>query len=306
MVMHLESEKIYDCIIIGGGPAGLNAGLYLKRYGVECILFRNPAQTSQILDAHTIDNYLGIENIKGSELIERFEEHAKRFGLKIFDQKVVDISKNKLIHVKTEKAEYRAKTIIIATGASHRKADIKGESEFLGKGVSYCAVCDGYFFKGKKVIVIGGGDSAMTSAIFLKDIGCDVTLVHRRSEFRAAHVYVKTAKEKGVKFVLERTVKEIIGSRMVEKVILDNGDELECSGVFIEIGEVPVVDIAKKTGIEVDKSDFIVVDKNQATNIEGIYAAGDVCNNPLKQIISAAADGAVAAFSVKKYLSSRK
>ncbi len=301
------AEKVYDCVVIGAGPAGLNAGLYLKRYGVDCIILRDPEQVSQVLITNRVDNYLGIQDVTGPELMDMFEKHLKNYNVEIVNEKTVDISKeDELISVKTNKNVYTAKAIIIATGARHRKGGIKGESEFLGKGVSYCATCDGYFFKGKKVAVLGGGDSALTSAIFLKDIGCDVTLIHRRKEFRGADIYVKTASEKGVKFVLEHTVKEIKGSTMVEKIILDNGEEIECSGVFIAFGEVPVVDIARKAGVRIDESDFIVVDKEQSTNVEGIYAAGDVCNNPLKQIVTAVADGAVAAFSVKKYITTKK
>jgi len=166
--------------------------------------------------------------------------------------------------------------------------------------------CDGFFFKGKKVAVIGGGDSALTSAIFLKELGCDVTLVHRRNEFRAAEVYVDKAKKIGIKFELERTVTEIAGSKMVEKIILDNGKEIPVSGVFVAIGEVPAVEIAKKIGVKITENGFITTDKSQMTNVPGIFAAGDVCDNPLKQIITACADGAVAAFSIKKWLGARK
>lgn len=166
--------------------------------------------------------------------------------------------------------------------------------------------CDGFFFKGKKVAVLGGGDSALTAAIFLKELGCDVTLVHRRNEFRAAEVYVEKAKKLGVKFELERNITEIKGSKMVEKIVLDNGKEIEVSGVFVAIGEVPAVEIAKKVGVKITENGFITTDKNQMTNVAGIFAAGDVCDNPLKQIITACADGAVAAFSIKKYLGAKK
>ncbi len=298
---------VFDCIIIGAGPAGLNAGLYLRRYSSTCLILTNPEQPSQVDITPFVDNYIGIQNVTGAELTKRMMEHAKKFGLEILYEKVGDIKKEgNIFLVVSEKNIYKGKTVVIATGAKHRKAEIKGESKFLGKGVSYCATCDGFFFKGKKVAVIGGGDSALTSAIFLKELGCDVTLVHRRNEFRAAEVYVEKAKKIGIRFELGRTVSEIAGSKMVEKIVLDDGKEINVSGVFVAIGEVPAVEIARKVGVKITENGFIVTDKNQMTNVPGIFAAGDVCDNPLKQIITACADGAVAAFSIKKYLGGRK
>ncbi len=300
-------DGIYDSIIIGAGPAGLNAGLYLRRYGSSCIMLTNPEQPSQVDITPFVDNYIGIQDVTGAELTKKMIEHAKKFGLEIIYEKVVDIRKDgDIFEAVTEKAIYKAKTVVIATGAKHRKAEVKGESEFLGKGVSYCATCDGMFFKGKSIAVIGGGDSALTSAIFLKELGCGVTLVHRRNEFRAADVYVEKAKNIGVRFELERTVSEITGNKMVEKIILDNGKEIPVSGVFVAIGEVPTAEIARKIGVKITDNGFIITDKSQMTNIPGVFAAGDICNNPLKQIITACADGAVAAFSIKKYLSAKK
>lgn len=300
-------DGIYDSIIIGAGPAGLNAGLYLRRYGSSCLVITNPEQPSQVDITPFVDNYIGIQDVTGAELTKKMIEHAQKFGLEIIHEKVVDIKKEENnFTVISEKGTYKGKTVVIATGAKHRKAEVKGESEFLGKGVSYCATCDGMFFKGRKVAVIGGGDSALTSAIFLKELDCDVTLVHRRSEFRAADVYVEKVKSIGVKFELERTVSEITGNKMVEKIILDNGKEIEVSGVFVAIGEVPTAEIAKKIGVKITDSGFITTDKSQMTNIPGIFAAGDICDNPLKQIITACADGAIAAFSIKKYLGAKK
>ncbi len=300
-------DGIYDSIIIGAGPAGLNAALYLRRYGSTCLILTNPEQPSQVDITPFVDNYIGIQDVTGAELTKRMVEHAKKFDVEIKYEKVGDIKKESDVFVVvSEKNVYKAKTVVIATGAKHRKAEIKGESEFLGKGVSYCATCDGFFFKGKKVAVIGGGDSALTSAIFLRELGCDVTLIHRRNEFRAAEIYVEKAKQIGVKFKLERTVFEIAGGKMVEKIVLDNWEEFDVNGVFVAIGEIPAVEIAKKAGVKVTESGFIVTDKSQMTNVPGIFAAGDVCDNPLKQIITACADGAVAAFSIKKWLGARK
>jgi len=300
-------DGIYDSIIIGAGPAGLNTGLYLRRYGSLCLILTNPEQPSQVDITPFVDNYIGIQDVTGAELTKKMMEHAEKFGVEIRYEKVGDIKKEgDVFVVVSEKNSYKGKTVVIATGAKHRKAEVKGESEFLGKGVSYCATCDGFFFKGKNVAVIGGGDSALVAAIFLKELGCNVTLVHRRNEFRAAEVYVEKAKSIGIKFELERTVSEIAGSKMVEKIILDNDNEIPVSGVFVAIGEVPAVEIAKKIGVKITENGFIITDKSQMTNVPGIFAAGDICDNPLKQIITACADGAVAAFSIKKWLGARK
>lgn len=299
---------MYDLIIIGSGPAGLTSGIYAKTFGLNCILLNNLEQPPQVSLATEIVNFPGFEKISGSELLEKMKKHAQNLGLKIINERVVDLKreKDKKIVI-TEKNQYETKTIIIATGARHRKANILGEAEFLGKGVSYCAPCDGYFYKGKDVVVWGGGDTALSYAAFLKQIGCKtVTLVHRRDEFRAAKNYVDKAKNLGVKFVLNRTIKEIKGNKTVEKVVLDNKDEIKCSAVFIAIGEVPAVELVKKIGVATDENGFIITDMYQSTSVDGIFAAGDVTITPLRQVITACSDGAKAAFGAFKYLEKLK
>ncbi|MFQ6009638.1 MAG: NAD(P)/FAD-dependent oxidoreductase [Candidatus Aenigmatarchaeota archaeon] len=296
-------SHIYDCIIIGGGPAGYGAAVYTTRLKMKTLLLDNKEQPSQVSWAAEVEDYLGFGKIKGPELLNKMKEHAMRFGLEMKAEKVVGLkNKAKLKTVMTQKTSYQAKTVIIATGSVHRHAGIKGEEKFIGKGVSYCASCDGWFFKGKKVIVVGGGDTALTYATYLKELGCDVTLVHRRKEFRAAGINVENAKKAGVKFVLERTIKEIKGDKMVKGVVLDNGEKIKTSAVFIAVGEVPSVEILKKAGIQTDKGNYIIVDAEQSTNMEGIFAAGSVTINYPRLIITAAAEGCRAAFGAYNYL----
>lgn len=296
-----------DLIVIGAGPAGLTAALFAKRFGLDCIVFDNPEQLSQITYATEIENYPGFNNISGMELLEKMKQQVKNLKVQIKDDKVLDFKKQTDKFILTiEKKQYQTKSIIIATGSQHRKAEIPGEAEFLGKGVSYCGTCDGPLFKGKDVIVWGGGDSALSTAIYLNKIKCNVTLVHRRTELRGAKILEEKARKQGVKFVLGRTIKKISGGKFLEKVILDNDDEIKCSAIFITIGEVPTVELAKKIGIGTDENNFIIVDALQQTNVEGIFAAGDVTITPLRQIVTACGDGAKAALAAYKYLQDKK
>jgi len=262
-----------DLVIIGAGPAGLTAAIYAKRFGIDCIILDNPEQLSQLTLAHKVNNYPGFEDISGTELLNKMQEHAKKAGAEIKQEKVVDIQDKKVI---TDNGSYDTKSILIATGAKHRKANIPGESEFLGKGVSYCALCDGAFFKGKDVVVIGGSQHTESTVNVLKDMGVNVVAV------------------------LEK-VNEIKGTNFVESVIAD-GKEIKCNAVFIAIGEVPTVELVKKIGVNVDENNFIIVDEDQKTNVPGVYAAGDVTNNKLKQVVNACGDGAIAVFAINKFL----
>ena len=288
-----------DLVIIGSGPAGLSAAIYAKTFGIECIIFDNPDQLSQMTMAHEVNNYAGFEKIHGMDLLAKMKKQVKGMGIEIKDEAVTKIEKNKVF---TDKNSYETKAILIATGAKHRKADIVGESKFLGRGVSYCYVCDGPMFAKKNVIVYGGGDSAFKAAIYFAEIGSKVTLIHRRDEFRAAADNVEKAKKLGVKFTLKHTIKEIKGEMLVNRVVLDDDSEIECNGVFIMIGEVPTVELAKSAGVEVDQGNFIIVDREQKTNVLGIYAAGDVTNGVMKQIATAVGDGARSILAINKYV----
>ncbi|HIP63170.1 MAG TPA: thioredoxin-disulfide reductase [Archaeoglobus profundus] len=301
---------MFDVAIVGAGPAGLTAGIYCARYGLKTIIFEDPTNISQLAIAPFIENYPGFEG-SGFDLIKKMKEQALKFGATHKFEKVVDIKKNgeKFI-IKTDKSEYEAKAIILATGGKHKELGVEGEKEFRGRGVSYCAVCDGFFFKGKKVIVVGGGNSALVEAMYLKDLGCDVTVVHRRDKFKADEIIQRQFYEKNIPVLWNTVVEKIVGTNKVEKVILRNvktgeKSEMEVNGVFIAIGIEPQTELALKLGVELDSEGYIKVDRNQATNVEGVFAAGDCCNNPLKQVITACGDGAIAAYSAYQFLKSK-
>ncbi len=300
----------FDVAIIGAGPAGLTAAIYSARYGLKTVVFEDPSVISQLAIAPFIENYPGFEGT-GLDLITKMKDQALKFGAEHKLERVEDVRKEgDIFIVKTDGGEYKARAIIIATGGKHRELGVEGEKEFAGRGVSYCAVCDGFFFKGKRVIVVGGGNSALVDAMYLKDLGCDVTVVHRRDEFRADKAVQKRFFEKDIPVIWNSVVERIEGTKSVERVVLKNvktGEkmELEVDGVFIAIGVKPQTEIASKLGVELDQYGYIKVDKRQATNVEGVFAAGDCCDNPLKQVITACGDGAIAAHSVYEFLKGR-
>ena len=298
---------MYDVIIIGGGPAGMTAGLYSTWFGMKVLLFDDTTAPSQLSLATEVKNYPGIETISGSNLLKAFHDQTEKMGAEIKDEKVSAIKiEGDVKKVFTTNGEYETRAIIVCTGAKHRSGGIPGEKEFMGKGVSYCATCDGHFFVDKDVIVWGGGDTALTYALHLQTIGCRTTVVHRRNTFKASDYNVDKAKEAGVKFILEKTLKEIKGDQLVTGVVLDDDTEVPASAVFVSIGEVPSVELLKSAGVKVTDTNFIEVDKAQKTNIEGIYAAGDVTTNYLKQIVVACGEGAVASKSALDYVQSKK
>ncbi|MBU5574894.1 MAG: FAD-dependent oxidoreductase [Candidatus Aenigmatarchaeota archaeon] len=297
---------IYDLIIIGSGPAGITAGIYAINASLKTIIFESIEQPSLLTLAHNINNFPGFPLISGQELLEKMKKHLESLGGKITQETVIDISinKNNFDVITSSGKKYKGKTIIIATGTKHRKANIPGEEEFLGKGVSYCATCDGAFFKGKDVIVFGGGNTALTYALYLSNIGCKTTLIYYKdkSEMKTFSNLLESAEKNNVKFIFNKSIKEIKGNKFVEKVILDDGKEIKTSAVFIAIGEIPLNSLAKKIKLELDERGYIKVNEKCETNIPGIYAAGDVRSSPLKQIVTAAADGAIAAISASQYL----
>ncbi len=294
----------FDVAVIGCGPAGLTAAIYAGRYGLKTVIFESTP--SQLATIPFIENYPGFEG-SGYELLEKMKEQATRFAEHVFET-VVDIKKDGNFFVlKTDYSEYRVRAVIFATGGRHRELGIPGEKEFLGRGVSYCATCDGHFFKGKKVLVIGGGNTAVTDAIYLKEIGCDVTLVHRRDELRAEKALQEELFRRNIPVIWNCVPVRIEGNQKVERVILhdrvkDEEFAVEADGVFIAIGMRPQTELAAKLGVERDHMGYIKVDKKQRTNVEGVFAAGDCCDNPLKQVVTACGDGAVAANSAFEFL----
>jgi thioredoxin reductase (NADPH) len=291
----------WDLIIIGAGPAGLTAGIYAGRSGLKTLLLEEKMAGGELAVSPWIENYPGLKGISGPDLAEKMTRHCKKFGAQLHElEKVMalDLRGEEKV-VTTEKSSYSAAALIVATGAHYRPLNVPGEQEFQGRGVSYCTLCDGAFFKGKKVIVVGGGNSAAMSAAYLANIATDVKLVHRRSQLRAEAAAVEALKPK-VTFLLDTVVKQIKGDTAVRSVILEStktGEirELQVDGVFVQVGEEPNTKLAKEAGIAVDKDGYIVVDARQETNIPSVFAAGDVTSGPVKQVATAVGQAAVAA-----------
>ena len=294
----------YDIIIIGAGPGGLTAGIYAGRQGTKNLIIDRDLAGGLGREVPAMENYPGFDNISGLELIEKTKAQAvKNCDLKEMEEvaEIIKADDEYRFTVKTTKDEYQAKSIILATGSSHSHLNVKGEEEFKGKGVSYCATCDGFFFAGRDIVMVGGGNSALQEALYLKNLGANVTIIHRRDEFRAQKHLQEMIKENNINMLLNKTVEEIKGDMLVEAVILKDtktGEliEVPTNGVFVSIGYIPHTELAKQLEVELDESGHIITDKNQKTNIEFVYAVGDVCVG-LKQWVVACGEGAVAATS---------
>ncbi|MDO5832773.1 MAG: thioredoxin-disulfide reductase [Methanobrevibacter sp.] len=294
----------YDIIIIGAGPGGLTAGIYAGRQGTKNLIIDKDLAGGLGREVPEMENYPGFDNISGLELIEKMKAQAtKNCDLHEMEE-VTEIAKTDdkyRFTVKTSKDTYQSKTIILATGSSHRQLGAKGEEEFKGKGVSYCATCDGFFFAGRDIIMVGGGNSALQEALYLKNLGANVTIVHRRDEFRAQKHLQDMIKEVDINTILNATVDEIKGNMLVESVVLKDTQtselkEMPINGVFVSVGYIPHTELAEQLGVNLDESGHIIIDKDQKTNIDYVYAIGDVCVG-LKQWVVACGEGAVAATS---------
>ena len=294
----------YDIIIIGAGPGGLTAGIYAGRLGTRNLIIDRDLAGGLGREVPEMENYPGFDNISGLELIEKMKAQAtKNCDLREMEE-VTEITKTDgeyRFTVKTSKDTYQSKAIILATGSSHRHLEAKGEEEFKGKGVSYCATCDGFFFAGRDIIMVGGGNSALQEALYLKNLGANVTVVHRRDEFRAQKHLQNQIKEAEIPTILNATVEEIKGEMLVESVVLKDTKtnelkELPINGIFISVGYIPHTELAKQLDINLDESGHIIIDKKQKTNVDYVYAIGDVCVG-LKQWVVACGEGAVAATS---------
>ena len=304
-----RKHMIYDVIILGSGPAGLSAAIYAQRARLNTLVIEEkPLSGGQILDTYEVDNYPGLQGIGGFELGMKFREHADTLGVTFHTAQVqkVQVAGN-LKEVVTEKETFQTKSVIVATGATHRKLGVQGEEELVGAGVSYCATCDGAFFKGKTVAVVGGGDVALEDALFLAK-GCEkVYLIHRRDEFRGAKVLQEQVqKTENITVLWNSEVKEIQGENKVEKILLHNNIEetdttLEVQGIFIAVGIQPNNDAVKEV-VTVDEQGYVKALEDTVTSEPGIFAAGDVRTKQLRQVITAAADGANAVTSVERYL----
>lgn len=301
---------MYDVIIIGGGPAGLTAGIYAARGGLKTAIVELAMPGGQAASTENIENYPGFpDGINGFELMTLFHKQTLSFGVEFLFEEVqkLDLKENKKkIHTNSQVLE--ARSVIITAGSKPRLLGVPGEDIFRGGGVSYCATCDGAFFKGKKVIVVGGGDAAIEEGIYLTKFAEEVIIVHRRTGFRASKTAMNRAKENSkVRFELNAVVEEILGSNHVEGVRIQdvlNGTKREISadGVFIYVGTNPNAQFIDEE-IETDDRGYILTDPRLQTNIIGVYAAGDIRNTPLRQVSTAVGDGALAAVEVEKYLS---
>lgn len=296
-----------DSIIIGAGPAGLTAAIYALRYGLKVIVFDKGFYGGQVANTTEVANYPALPNISGMEFSTNIYQQAIDLGADIRFESIDSVSfNNKIKSVTTNKGTYEAKTVIIANGAKRRLLECEGEKEFTGKGVSYCATCDGAFFKNKDVAIVGGGNTALEDCLFLSNICNKVYLIHRRDKFSGDKLLVNSIKSKSnIQILYNCAVQKINGDKTVSSIEIKNLQDnsvqaLDLSGIFIAIGYVPDNSIFK--GIEVDKVGYIISDENCKTNIERIYVAGDSRTKILRQIITAAADGAVAAFQASNYI----
>ena len=288
---------MYDIIIIGAGPAGLTAALYALRSNKKVLVFEAKAYGGQILNASKIENYPGIELISGFDYATNLYNQVNKFGCEIKYETVERVTENK--EVITNKGSYHAKAVIIATGSENKKLRIENELEYVGKGISYCATCDGNFYKDKVVAVVGGGNAALEDAIYLSDIAKKVYLIHRRDEFKGFEKYIEEIKEKSnVELVLNSTVTRIIGEEVLKQIeVTDNNlnkNIIDIDGLFIAVGREPKNEIFKNVA-DLNSNGYIIAKDNVHTNIEGIYVAGDAREKELRQLTTAVSDGSVAA-----------
>jgi thioredoxin reductase (NADPH) len=296
----------YDIIIIGGGPAGLAAGLYASRRNLRTLVIFQ-LLGGQMSYAPSVENYPGSSPIPGVKLAEKMKKQAKKFGCQFKMETVVDLDlKGEIKKVKTTEKQYKARTVIIATGSHYRKLESEGEDRFIGKGVSYCATCDGPLYTGKKVAVIGGSDTAVKSALYLSEIASETFLIHRRDQLRAEEANQENLKKSSVKIIWNSVVDRIEGDKFVSKIIIKDVNtnetkELAIDGIFVEIGEIPTTEIVKAAGVEINEKNFISVNDKFETNIPGVFAAGDVTGS-FAQIVVAAAEGAETATNAYLFL----
>ena len=302
-------KKIYDVIIVGGGPGGYTAALYATRAGLSTLILEKMAVGGQMAATSVIENYPGFdEGIDGFSLGEKMKAGAEKFGAEtVFAEVIGSLLEGNVKEIQTTEGTFYSKTVIVATGASPRKLGLEEEDKLVGRGVGYCAVCDGMFYRGKDVVVVGGGNSAVEDAIYLSRICNKVRLVHRRDTFRASKIYQdELFKTENIELILDSEVKEILYEEKVNGVRVVNNKTgvdsiIATDGVFISIGRQPISDIWKGQ-VDMDEAGYIVADETTKTNIPGVYAVGDVRTKALRQVVTATADGAVAAHYVEEYI----
>jgi thioredoxin reductase (NADPH) len=294
--------EIKDVLIIGGGPGGLSASIYCVRNGLRTLVIEKGMCGGLVSEAPWIENYLGFEGLKGINLAEKFKDHALKYADINEFEEVLNIEQNDTgFTVKTDKAAYETRALILATGSRHSKLNIPGEEEFHGKGVSYCATCDGFFFREKRVLVVGGGNSAVMDAIHLHDIGCRVSLIHRKNELRAECALKDAIQERGIEIIWNSVLEEISAEgseKLVRTRNLSTGEDRDerFDGIFISVGEIPNNRLAVEMKLEMDEKGYVKTDRFQRTNMHNVYAVGDITGG-VKQIIVACGEGAVAALA---------
>lgn len=309
----MPEEKIYDVIIIGAGPAGMTAAVYTSRANLSTLMIERGVPGGQMANTEEVENYPGYESILGPELSTKMFEHAKKFGAEYAYgdvKEIIDGKEYKTLVVGDK--QYKAHAIIIATGAEHRKLNVPGEAELSGRGVSYCAVCDGAFFRGKELVVVGGGDSAVEEAIYLTRFATKVTIIHRRDELRAQKILQQRAfANDKIEFLWNHVVKQInekdgkVGSVTIASTKTGEEVEFKTDGVFIYIGTDPLSKPFENLGIT-NEEGYIVTNDRMETSIPGIFAAGDIREKELRQIVTATGDGSVAAQSAQQYVEKLK
>jgi len=299
--------EIYDIAIIGSGPAGLTAGIYGARSGLSCVIFEKMAVGGIPIITADIENYPGVLKTSGFELMALMEKQCRELGCNIITENIISISKTDDLFIINGKNQFKAKTVIASTGSTWRKLEVAGESELTGKGVSYCATCDGPFFRNEEIAVVGGGNTACEEALYLTKFAKKVYIIHRRDKLRATKIIQERLKEEPkISMIWDSVVEKVNGDQKIESLTIKNKktnniSELKVGGVFIFIGLIPnselFVDLA-----DTDDRGFLIANHDLSTKTPGLFVAGDVRNTPLRQIVTAASDGAIAAFSAEKFL----
>lgn len=305
---YMSDQKVYDVIIAGAGPAGMTAAVYTSRANMSTLMLERGIPGGQMANTEEIENYPGFSSILGPDLSTKMFEHAQSFGAEYAYGEIKEIrDEEPYKRVIAGDKEYLAKSVIVATGAEHRLLGVPGEKELSGRGVSYCAVCDGAFFRNKELVVVGGGDSAVEEAVFLTRFASKVTIVHRRDQFRAQKILQKRAFEnEKIEVIWDSAVKEIRGEGKVQSVLLENtktGEQSEFAtdGVFIYVGMDPLTESVRSLGITNDAG-YILTDEKMYTKVKGVFAAGDVREKMLRQVVTATGDGSIAAQSAQHYV----
>lgn len=304
-----EEDQVYDLVIIGGGPAGLTAAVYAGRAALKTLVLTGPSPGGQVTSIDLVENFAGFpKGISGAELAQRMQSQAEHFGAQIALDTVTEVDfSTRPFTIQTHSATYRARTTIIATGATPRRMDVPGETEFFGRGVSVCATCDGFFYRDKRVVVIGGGDSAIAEGIFLTRFANEVIVVHRRDQLRATKIYQERAfANPKMRFVWDSVVDEILGQQTVTGVRVRNvktgeTSAIETDGVFVYVGMAPGTELFAGQ-IELNEAGYVVTDSHQRTSVPGVFAAGDVQDPHYRQVVIAAGAGAMAAMEAVRFL----